>query len=138
MKLSAREFDQLANQVWSDLLPIIPLELKAHFDKIQIRIEDFPPFEVLQELAGTELEESPEDLCGLHIGTPLPEHSVVMPVPFPAIVYLFRKALADYAEYDGSRAGRQRLREEITVTLLHEIGHFFGLTEDDLERLNFG
>jgi len=135
--LSAKEFDLFAIKVWRDLLPIIPKELKAHFDKIQILIQDEPSPEVLAELEGTELEEDPDSLCGLHIGVPLTEQSATFPAPFPARVFLFRWALQDLAEFDGTKDARARLREEIAITLLHEIGHFFGLSEEDLERLNF-
>jgi predicted Zn-dependent protease with MMP-like domain len=47
-------------------------------------------------------------------------------------VYLFRKALLEEAGHD-----ELRLKEEIAITLLHEVGHFFGLEEEDLERLGF-
>lgn len=136
-RISATEFDALANQVWRELLPLIPDELKTQFDKVQIRIEDVPTAQVLEELKGTEIADFPEELCGLHIGVPLPEQSVIFPVLFPAVVYLFRKALIELSEYDGTSSGRDRLREEIAITLLHEIGHFFGLSEEDLHRLNF-
>lgn len=136
-RILAKDFDAAANQVWRELLPLIPGELKSHFDKIQIRIEDFPSRDVLDDLKGTELAEYPEELCGRHVGVPLTEQSLVFPALFPAIVYLFRDALVDLAEYDGSKEGLARLKEEIAITLLHEIGHFFGLSEEDLHRLDF-
>lgn len=135
--LSEREFDKLATEVWRNLLPLIPQELAIHFDKIQILVEDAPSPELLADL-DEELAEDPEAICGLNVGIPLTEQSLTFPSPFPSQVYLFRRAIQDLADYDGSRASERRLREEIAVTLLHEIGHFFGLSEADLERLNFG
>ncbi len=136
-RVSPQEFDAIANQVWRDLLPLISDDLKSHFDKIQIRIENFPSRDVLDDLKGTELAEHPDELCGLHVGVPLTEQSVMAPDLLPTLVYLFRNALIEFSECDGTPAGRARLREEIAITLLHEIGHFFGLSEEDLHRLGF-
>ncbi|NJL23793.1 MAG: metallopeptidase family protein [Calothrix sp. SM1_5_4] len=93
---------------------------------------------MLEELGGTEFEEEPETLCGLHLGVPLPEASMIEPPLYPVRVYLFRMALLDMVDYDGSDEALADLREEIAITLLHEIGHYFGLGEDDLDRLGFG
>lgn len=136
--LSPQEFDRLALKVWQELLPLIPAELKSHFDKIQILIDDEPSTEVLAELKDTDLADDPDLLCGLHLGVPITEQSATFPALFPARVFLFRWALQDLVEFDGTREAHLRLREEVAVTLLHEIGHFFGLEEADLERLDFG
>lgn len=138
--LSNPEFDKLTRDVWVRLLPIIPRELQSHFDRIQILIEDEPTPEFVKEVKASgdgDLVDDPEELCGFFIGVPMPESSVTSPDIFPARVYLFRKALLDLADFDGTPAALADLREEIAVTLLHEIGHFFGLDEDDLERLGF-
>jgi predicted Zn-dependent protease with MMP-like domain len=132
-----KKFDIVAEEVWTKLQKTIPQEFKDHFSRLQILIEDEPTPAILEELKGTELAEYPEELCGLYSGTMLPESSLVEPGLFPGRVYLFRNALMAEAEYDGSKASSKRLREEIMVTILHEIGHFFGLEEDDLERLGF-
>jgi len=131
-----RIFDTVANQVWEKLQPIIAPELRNHFDKIMFLIEDRPSPDLVAEL-DSDQQEAKDDLCGLFVGLPLPESSLSQPDLIPGRVYLFRLALLDYAEFDGTPAGVRRLREEIAITLLHEIGHFFGLDEDDLERLGF-
>ncbi|MBX2986590.1 MAG: metallopeptidase family protein [Bdellovibrionaceae bacterium] len=135
--LTAREFDHLSQDVWNSLLPLIPEELKAHFQKIHILIEDVATEELLAELGQDDVSEDPLSLCGLYVGVPLTESSVTFPSLLPDRVYLFRQALLDLADYDGGASSRRRLREEIAVTLLHEIGHFFGLSEEDLERLGY-
>lgn len=135
--MTPERFDGLVDEVWARLLKIIPSELKKHFDKVEIFIEDVPPAHVLAELEGSDLAEHPEELCGLYLGTPLPLTGLSDRGPLPDRVYLFREALLNFSDYDGTRSGQKRLREEIAVTLLHEIGHFFGLEEEDLERLGF-
>jgi len=135
--MTEKEFDDIAEDVWAKLQPHIPAELKEHFHKIRISIENRPSAGVLAELAGTGLDGNPLDLCGLHVGVPLTEESMTYPSLFPARVYLFREAILAMAEYDGSEESLDDVREEIAITLLHEVGHFFGLEEDDLERLGF-
>lgn len=135
--LSSDEFDQLALEVWRELWPLVPPELAEHIQKVQILIEDSPSSILLEDLKGSGLDEAPEELCGLHVGVPLIDESVVFPHPFPARVYLFRKALIELALDDEDRPFLETLREEIAITLLHEIGHFFGLEEEDLERLGY-
>jgi predicted Zn-dependent protease with MMP-like domain len=131
-----RQFDTIANQVWKKLQPLISPELRHHFEKIRFLIEDRPSPELAAEL-DPDQQEAQDELCGLYVGVPLPEASFTQPDLFPGRVYLFRTALMDFAEYDGTPAGTRRLREEIAITLLHEIGHFFGLDEGDLERLGY-
>lgn len=137
VRMNETAFDRLALDVWQKLLPIIPLELQEHFHKIQILIENQASREQMADLdypPGTD----PLEICGLHVGVPITRESVLDPSPFPASVFLFREALLEQAEYDGSEESLVVLREEIAITLLHEIGHFFGLEEDDLDRLGFG
>lgn len=131
------QFDKIAADVWQKLLPIVPAELKAHFPKIQFVIENEPSEEVLHEIGDLLEGGDASSLCGLHIGVPLREESVISPQLLPTRVYLFRHAILDLAEYDGSAESLQDVRDEIAITLLHEVGHFFGLEEDDLERLGF-
>ena len=135
--MNREEFEILANSVWRKLQPLIPDELKAHFHKFSILIEDRPSAHLLKELADTDLAEEPDELCGLYMGTPLPDSLITERSIFPDRIYLFRKALLEFSEYDATEEGLLRLQEEIAITLLHEVGHFFGLDEDDLERLGF-
>ncbi len=130
-------FDRLALDVWQKLLPIIPPELQEHFHKIQIFIENHASSEQMADLDYPP-DTDPLEICGLHVGVPITRESVFDPAPFPASVFLFREALLEQADYDGSDDSLVTLREEIAITILHEIGHFFGLEEDDLDRLGFG
>ncbi len=79
-----------------------------------------------------ELGLGPDDvLCGLHSGTALTERSVEQPDELPETIHLFREGILDHAE------GWDRVREEIRITVLHEIGHHYGLDEDDLAELGY-
>jgi predicted Zn-dependent protease with MMP-like domain len=129
-----KRFDSLALEVWRDLQKIIPAEFQDEIGKIHILMMDEPTPDLLADLP-EELAEEPEFLDGLHVGTPMTEVSFLAPESEPVRVYLFRKSLCD--GLDGEPDGEEILREEIAVTLLHEIGHYFGLSEEDLERLGY-
>lgn len=129
------DFDRIAGEVWDELKKIIPPEFEPTIAQIRFIVLDEPPQELLDDLP-EELAEFPEELCGLHVGTPITKNSIILPDPMPARVYLFRWALMDQIEPDDEDP-EGTLREEIAVTLLHEVGHYFGLEEEDLERLGY-
>jgi predicted Zn-dependent protease with MMP-like domain len=134
--ISDSDFDKLVADIWGGLLPQIPSELKEHFHKIRILIENQASPEQIREL-GFPADTDPLEICGMNAGVPLPQESLIEPPLFPTQIYLFRDALLEQADFDGSPEAFEDLREEIAITLLHEVGHFFGLDEDDLERLGF-
>jgi predicted Zn-dependent protease with MMP-like domain len=86
-----------------------------------------------------------ESLCGLHSGIMLTERSVEQHPELPTTLHLFREGIIDEAggwkpwkDEDGEHwGGEDAVKEEIRVTLLHEIGHHFGLEEEDLEALGY-
>ena len=90
---------------------------------------------ILDELG---IEDADDILCGLHTGVPLTERSVERP-DSSDVVHIFREGIVDMAggwdegeDEHGPFGGEERIREEIRITILHELGHHFGLYEDDL------
>ena len=74
--------------------------------------------------------ESPFDLLGLYSGIDLARKSVSDVATVPDMVFLYRRPILDYwAEHEES------LGAIITHVLVHEIGHHFGLSDDDMERI---
>jgi predicted Zn-dependent protease with MMP-like domain len=104
----------------------LPDNFRALCDGLVINVEDFPTDEVLDELkAQTEF-----DLLGLFQGVGLPFQSESAPVRMPNMVWLYRRPILDYwAEHD------ETLGAIITHVLVHEIGHHFGLSDDDIEAI---
>ena len=91
-----------------------------------IRVEDFPTEEVLDELGA----QSEFDLLGLFQGVGLPFRSESTPGQMPNMVWLYRRPILDYwAEHD------EALGAIITHVLVHEIGHHFGLSDDDMAAI---
>ena len=104
----------------------LPQEFRALCRDLVIRVEDFPTDEVLDELdAQTEF-----DLLGLFQGVGLPFRSESAPVQMPNMVWLYRRPILDYwAEHD------ETLGAIVTHVLVHEIGHHFGLSDDDMAAI---
>ena len=128
MRPADREwFDRLLESV----LDAIPPRVRDLLDEAPLIVEDHPDPKLLEELG---MDGRTEVLCGLHSGTPLIERSVIDHGE-PETIHLFREGIVE--EAGGRFIGDGRVAEEIRITLLHEIGHHFGLDEDDLERLGY-
>ncbi len=118
-----RRFDEVLETV----LEALPPRLHALLAEAPVIVEDRPSARLLGELGL-----GPDDLlCGLHSGTPVTERSVEQIPELPETIHLFREGILDVAgDWD-------QLHREIRITLLHEIGHHFGLDEDDLAELGY-
>ncbi|MDX2259980.1 MAG: metallopeptidase family protein [Hyphomicrobiaceae bacterium] len=119
---SLEDFEQLAQLAWERL----PAEFRAMCGSILFVIEDFARDEVLDELG----IEDAFDLMGLYQGVSLDKQSVSDIPRTPDMVILYRRAILDYwAE------GRDTLGGLVTHVLVHEIGHHFGLSDEDMEAI---
>lgn len=134
----SHEFDRLAFEVWNEVRGLIPPELHAHLGRVEFLILDEAPPEILREIEPLDENDvvDPLEVCGFYWGVPLTEMSVFDPDLTPPRVYLFREALLELIDPEDPEPAAA-LREEIAITLLHEIGHHFGLSEEDLERLGY-
>ena len=103
----------------------LPEPVMRAANEVAILLEAYPSRDLLADAAG----DLAPDLLGLYTGTPLPERSTLDSGRPPDVIHLFRRNLEFLARTP------EELREEIRVTLLHEIGHYLGMDEPDLERL---
>jgi predicted Zn-dependent protease with MMP-like domain len=104
----------------------IPAELKRHLGNVVIRVDEFPDEEVEEEMG----LESPFDILGLYRGVSLPHKSVSSTRADADMVFLFRRPILDYWCETG-----EDLYRVVRHVLIHEIGHHFGFSDDDMERL---
>ena len=119
---SLAELEAIADAAYSRL----PAHFRALTGDLLIRVEDFPTDEVLDSLG----IESPFDLLGLYSGIDLARKSVSDVTPVPDMVFLYRRPILDYwAEHE------ETLGAILTHVLVHEIGHHFGLSDADMERI---
>lgn len=109
-----------------DALATIPVPLLRHVGNVVIRVEEFPDEETEAEM---ELE-SPFDLLGLYRGVDLTRKSVLdMPTDVD-MIFLYRRPMLDYWVESG-----EDLPHVVRHVLIHEIGHHFGFSDDDMEAL---
>jgi predicted Zn-dependent protease with MMP-like domain len=107
-------------------LETIPAELLAPVGNVLIRIEEFPDEETEREM---ELE-SPFDLLGLYRGVDLTRQSLFDLRSTPDMIFLYRRPILDYWCETG-----EDLFAIVRHVLIHEIGHHFGLSDEDMERI---
>jgi predicted Zn-dependent protease with MMP-like domain len=119
---SLAELETLADAAYRRL----PDTFRKLTGDLVIRVEDFPTDEVLDSLG----IESPFDLLGLYTGVDLGRKSVMDVTSLPDMVFLYRRPILDYwAEHE------ERLGAIVTHVLVHEVGHHFGLSDADMERI---
>ena len=119
---SLAEIEIMAQEMFDRL----PQRFRALCDGLVIRVEDFADNDVLDSLGA----ESEFDLLGLFRGVGLPFQSVSDPNPMPNMIWLYRRPILDYwAEHD------ETLGAIVRHVLVHEIGHHFGLSDDDIEAI---
>ncbi len=119
---SLAELETIADAAYSRL----PARFRALTGDLLIRVEDFPADEVLNSLG----IQSPFDLLGLYSGTDLARKSVTDVSSMPDIVLLYRRPILDYwADHE------ETLGAILTHVLVHEIGHHFGLSDADMQRI---
>jgi predicted Zn-dependent protease with MMP-like domain len=115
------EFEQLV----ADALAGLPNRFRKAMTNIAIIVEDEPSLELLSEM---EIE-PPDTLFGLYTGTPLTERGWAYGNTLPDRILLFQGPHEREAEDDDD------LVASIAETLIHEIGHYFGLSEEEIEEI---
>jgi predicted Zn-dependent protease with MMP-like domain len=116
------EFEHLAAVAWANL----PSEFRTLCTNVEIRIEEYGADDVLDEL---EIED-PLELLGLYQGISLAQKAAGDLPRGPDFVFLYRRAILDYWS-----DGDETLGHLVTHVLIHEIGHHFGLSDEDMERI---
>lgn len=117
------DFEAMAAKAYAGL----PEDFRALTGDIEIRVADFPDDEALDALG----LESPFDLLGLFQGVGLAHDSAVARTgQMPNRIWLYRRPILDYwSEHD------ETLGDVVAHVLIHEIGHHFGLSDDDIDEI---
>ena len=127
------EFDALVEAQVAQL----PYTVQLLLEETPLIVEDHPSDTLLQEL-GLSTQEA-DELCGVYCGLGMLERSVDDSFTEPETITIFRRGIRLLAEsqVDDDQSLEELLRKEIRITILHEIGHHFGLDEDDLEAIGY-
>ena len=122
---SLADFEAMAHAAWQKL----PHEFRNVAVDLVIRVEDFAVDDVLNDLG----IEDPFELTGLYQGVSLDKQSVSDVPREPDMVFLYRRPILD--EWAG---GDEELGHLIAHVLIHEIGHHFGFSDDDMDGIAAG
>ncbi len=123
-------FDALLEEVLSAL----PAELRRLLEEVPVVVEDAPTDEDLRRVRVRRRDA----LCGLYTGIPLTRRSVHHSGTLPEVIRIFRQGILTAAADARGRVTDRALGRQIRTTVLHEIGHHFGLGEADLRRYGYG
>ncbi len=116
------DFEVMAQAAWNKL----PSEFRSLAGDVVVRVKDFATDDVLDELD----IEDPLELTGLYQGVSLDTQNVTDSTREPELVFRYRRAILD----EGA-SGDEELGHLIAHVLVHEIGHHFGFSDDDMDAI---
>jgi len=116
------DFERMAREAFAQL----PENFRAHCHDVVIQVQDFPDVEVMQTMR----LQSPFDILGLYHGRGEPYEPVNQITHYPDMIYLYRRPMLAY--WHGVE---DTLEEIVAHVLVHEIGHHFGLSDDDMHMI---
>ena len=123
MKLNDKDFDRIVKRASRR----IPEELRKHLDNVLISVRKRASREMLEEM-----EVPPgEELLGFFSGIPLVDQSVIDPPLYSDTIFIFQEPLEEMCQTVAE------LEQEIELTVVHEIAHYFGISEERLEELGY-
>jgi predicted Zn-dependent protease with MMP-like domain len=111
----------------AEAVTLIPKRFRREMKNLALVVEDEPSEELLDEM---EIE-PPDSLYGLYQGTPLPERSWAFGNALPDRITIYQRPIEEDCEDE------DEVRAVIGETLIHEVGHYFGMSEDRLHELGW-
>ena len=123
MQVSKRQFDRTVKGA----IARIPEEVGEHLENIVISVLKRPPPDLIRE---RDLDPH-EPLLGLYVGVSMADRDITSPPLYPDTIFLFQEPLEEMC------ASMEELEEEIEITLVHEIAHAMGISEERLAELGY-
>ncbi len=123
-RVSKQRFAELVEEALREL----PAPFAAHLEEVSVEIKDRPSDKQLKDQG---LEDD-ELLLGLYVGHPMTERSVEYSGMLPDAIYIFQEDIELVSRSE------KELIQQVRTTVLHEIGHHFGMDENDLDDLGYG
>jgi predicted Zn-dependent protease with MMP-like domain len=109
----------------AEAVTLIPRRFRREMKNLALVVEEEPSEELLDEMD----IEPPDSLYGLYQGTPLPERSWAFGNALPDRITLFQRPIEEDCEDE------DEVRAVIGETLIHEVGHYFGMSEEEIEEI---
>ena len=123
-KVSKSDFEKLVEEAIAD----VPEPFAEFLEEVPIEIHTRPSVKLLREMG----MEDDELLMGLYRGVDRTRRSVEDSGRLPDVIYVFQE------DHELVCDSRRQLVAEVRKTVLHEIGHHFGMSEEDLDQLGYG
>jgi predicted Zn-dependent protease with MMP-like domain len=120
--VSREEFERLVVEA----MTLIPRRFRREMKNLAVVVEDEPSAELLAEMD----IEPPDSLYGLYHGTPLTERQWAHGNQLPDRISIYKTPLEEDFGDD-----EDELRGQVGATLIHEVGHYFGLSEEEIEEI---
>jgi predicted Zn-dependent protease with MMP-like domain len=125
MKLNRKDFDRAVRRAYRR----IPAEIRDRMENVVLTVKKRPDREMLEQIGYP----PDEPLLGLYWGDSLREHSFFAPPSLgPDTIYIFQEPLEEMCETI------EELVREIEITVVHEVAHFLGISEERLDELGYG
>jgi predicted Zn-dependent protease with MMP-like domain len=121
--LPAEVSEAFFQDVMDEALGNLPRSVRETMENVPVLVEDFPSIELVES------EDVSPQILGIFMGVPRTQASVTDQMPDLDRIILFKKNLEKICQ------NREDLIDQIQITVRHEVGHYLGLDEDDLERL---
>jgi predicted Zn-dependent protease with MMP-like domain len=120
--MDRRQFERLVNEAIAEM----PEDFRRRMENVVVMVEDEPTEELLERM---EID-TDDTLFGLYEGVPLTERGADTPL-HPDCIWIFQGPIEDVCGTE------EEIREEIQLTIMHEIAHFFGIDDDTLEDMGY-
>jgi predicted Zn-dependent protease with MMP-like domain len=124
MKVSQKDFDRIVKRSISH----IPREIRRHLENILIAVQERPSRTLLKEMGLF----PHKTLLGIYRGVSLEKRSVTAPPLYPDTIFLFQEPLEEMCDTI------EEMEQQIEKTVVHEIAHYFGISEERLAELGYG
>ncbi len=119
--MTRAEFERLVTEA----VNLIPRRFRREMKNLALVVEDEPSADLLDEM---EIE-PPDSLYGLYQGTPLPERTWGYGNSLPDRITIFQRPIEEDCDDE------DEMRKMIGETLIHEVGHYFGMSEEQIEEI---
>lgn len=117
MRLARKRFQQLV----AEALDAVPEPFQSRLDNVEVIVEEVPPPEIQSQFKGGLL-------LGLYQGVPQPRRSV-MSMQLPDLISIYQRNIEAVCRSEAE------IRRQVRDTVVHEIGHHFGLDEEELSDI---
>ena len=119
--MTRAQFERLV----AEAVTLIPKRFRREMQNLALIVEDEPSRQLRAEM---EIE-PPDSLYGLYQGTPLPERSSAYGNHLPDVITIFQRPIEEDCDDE------DEVRAVVGETLIHEVGHYFGLSEEEIEEI---